>query len=231
MKRNLKKAFTLVEMLIVVIIIGILMAALLPKLKGAQERARDTARKANLSQLSTALEMYFNDKGIYPGGTCTADLKHSLVPQYLSSIPTDPQLWRITYWTKKGWCTQWSYGYTALYRNGAASGGAVLVANVEAEGRVGNFILPASPNAISFNPSAEKDMRMGRNVNVNTTDVGPGALNNNDWFKSANIAENATCKTTIVDSTKDKSYGCWGPAKLDNWAATANPYMVYVVFN
>ena len=40
-----KKAFTLVEMLIVVVIIGILAAALIPRLTGAQSKARDAARK------------------------------------------------------------------------------------------------------------------------------------------------------------------------------------------
>ncbi|MBQ9554473.1 type II secretion system protein [bacterium] len=49
--KNYKKAFTLVEMLIVVVIIGILSSALLPRLQGAQSAARDAARKSDLSQL------------------------------------------------------------------------------------------------------------------------------------------------------------------------------------
>ena len=65
MKLN-KKAFTLVEMLIVVVIIGILAAALLPKLLSAQGRARDTARKADLTQILTSLKMYYDDEGEYP---------------------------------------------------------------------------------------------------------------------------------------------------------------------
>jgi len=128
-------------MLIVVIIIGILMSALLPRLKGAQERARDTARKANLSQISTALEMYFNDKGTYPNGTCVEDIKKEIVPRYMSALPRDPQNWRITYGTKNDGCKDWIYGYTPLTKNGASSGWAVLVANIEAFWKVANYVL------------------------------------------------------------------------------------------
>lgn len=65
MKLNMKKAFTLVEMLIVIVIIGILAAALIPRLTGVQSRARDVARKADLSQISTALATYQLDNGSY----------------------------------------------------------------------------------------------------------------------------------------------------------------------
>lgn len=43
-----KKTFTLIEMLIVIVIIGILAAALVPRLQSVQSRARDTKRKADL---------------------------------------------------------------------------------------------------------------------------------------------------------------------------------------
>ncbi|MEI7477616.1 MAG: prepilin-type N-terminal cleavage/methylation domain-containing protein [bacterium] len=58
-----QKSFTLIEMLIVVVIIGILAAALIPRLQSVQARARDTKRKADLHQIGTALEIYKQDNG------------------------------------------------------------------------------------------------------------------------------------------------------------------------
>ena len=139
--KKLKKAFTLVEMMIVVIIIGILMGALLPKFQGAQKKARDTARKANLSTISTALLMRFNDEGDYPTWDCMSDITKKIVPNYLSSIPKDPQKSRITSWTNSNWCSGWVYAYSNIKKYGAAQWGSVVVANIEAFGNVANWVL------------------------------------------------------------------------------------------
>ncbi|MEI7477654.1 MAG: prepilin-type N-terminal cleavage/methylation domain-containing protein [bacterium] len=58
-----QKSFTLIEMLIVVVIIGILAAALIPRLQSVQARARDTKRVADIHQISTAFEIYKEDNG------------------------------------------------------------------------------------------------------------------------------------------------------------------------
>ena len=52
---NLRRAFTLVEMLLVVTIIGILAALVIPKIVGRSEQARATAAHADLSAIKTAL--------------------------------------------------------------------------------------------------------------------------------------------------------------------------------
>ena len=66
MKKNTLKAFTLVEMLIVIVIIGILIAALLPRMQSAQGRARDVSRKTALSQIQSAIVTYQTDHGDWP---------------------------------------------------------------------------------------------------------------------------------------------------------------------
>ena len=64
--KNFPKGFTLIELLIVITIIGILAAALLPSVLNAPARARDAARVADLSKISSALETYNADNGKYP---------------------------------------------------------------------------------------------------------------------------------------------------------------------
>ena len=63
---NKKKAFTLIEMLIVIVIIGILAAALIPRLSSARSRANDTARKADLQQLATLMNTSIMDTKTLP---------------------------------------------------------------------------------------------------------------------------------------------------------------------
>ena len=66
MKHKNFSGFTLIEMLIVIVIIGILAAALVPRLQSVQARARDTKRKVDLRSIYNANEIYFVDNGAYP---------------------------------------------------------------------------------------------------------------------------------------------------------------------
>jgi len=152
----MKKWFTLVEMLIVVVIIGILSAALLPRLQGAQASARDTARKADISTLGTAIVSYFNQKGQYP---CSWDCVAAMVPASniedmlkkqvdLSSLPADPTKWNAFSWLAysatalNSWTSAvpaWQYWYMIVTKNGVDKGWFILMARPETEGGA-NFV-------------------------------------------------------------------------------------------
>ncbi len=61
-------AFTLVELLLVLVILGVLAAIILPKFSGVSERSRVTATQTQLSTFKTALDAYEVDMGSYPKG-------------------------------------------------------------------------------------------------------------------------------------------------------------------
>jgi prepilin-type N-terminal cleavage/methylation domain-containing protein len=66
----MRKAFTLIEMLVVISLIGVLAAIALISFGSVQKSARDTTRKSDLKQYQTALEMYGNlTSGLFPSRT------------------------------------------------------------------------------------------------------------------------------------------------------------------
>jgi prepilin-type N-terminal cleavage/methylation domain-containing protein len=94
---NIKKGFTLVEILVVVAIIGILASIILVGLNSSRARARDTRRIADLQQVQNALELYFAANNYYPISISvwskaqgTGSLEAALVPSVVNQIPDDP---------------------------------------------------------------------------------------------------------------------------------------------
>lgn len=87
-----QKGFTLIEMLIVVAIIGILSAVILVGLGPTQRTGRDARRLADLKQVQTALELYFQKEGQYPNANSWTDLRNALKNAQIgvSDIPNDP---------------------------------------------------------------------------------------------------------------------------------------------
>ncbi|HGY9623831.1 TPA: type II secretion system major pseudopilin GspG [Pseudomonas putida] len=124
--RRTQRGFTLIEIMVVVIILGVLGALVLPNVMSRPDHAKLTAARTDIQSISTALEIYRLDNGRYPS---TAQGLDALVKRptvaplprqwnaqgYLKSTPTDP--WGSPYqYTSPG--THSSQGYD-LYSLGA----------------------------------------------------------------------------------------------------------------
>lgn len=68
-----RSGFTIVELLIVIVVVGILAAIIIVAYNGIQNRARETVAKEALSQSSKKLELYKVDTGSYPSNGNLAD--------------------------------------------------------------------------------------------------------------------------------------------------------------
>ena len=68
-KINTKTGFTIVELLIVIVVIGILAAITIVAFNGVQARAKDSTRSNDLTAIQKALELYKTDNGTYPNAT------------------------------------------------------------------------------------------------------------------------------------------------------------------
>lgn len=92
-----RRGFTLIEIMLVVIIIGILVAMLVPNIAGRSEQARKTAARTDIeSNLSTALDLYRMDVGQYP--TTEQGLSALITEPTASPVPTQ---WNGPYLKKK----------------------------------------------------------------------------------------------------------------------------------
>lgn len=65
-----RHGFTIVELLIVIVVIGILAAITVAAYNGVQAQARDNVRKQDLAQLAKATKLYAVDKGDYAEVNC-----------------------------------------------------------------------------------------------------------------------------------------------------------------
>jgi general secretion pathway protein G len=66
LRQRVQRGFTLVEIMVVVVIIGILGALVVPKLLGRTGESRVTAAKVDISTLNQALKLYKLDNQRYP---------------------------------------------------------------------------------------------------------------------------------------------------------------------
>ena len=110
--RNLyrkEKGFTLVELMVVIIILAVLTGIAIPSYMALRNRARQTAAKAEMTNMATAIELFMSDYSEYPGdglaeltleleGAAGGTLNGANQYVYMSSVPqTDPWGGAYTY--------------------------------------------------------------------------------------------------------------------------------------
>jgi len=106
--------FTLIEIMIVVIILAILAAAVIPRLTGRTQQAKESRAKADIETLSLALDLYAIDNGFFPSSTQGLnDLRAK------PTSPPVPTSWRGPYikrsTPKDPWGTPYKYASPGMH--------------------------------------------------------------------------------------------------------------------
>jgi general secretion pathway protein G len=123
MQAHRRRAFTLVELMLVLAILALLAGIVLPKLTGTKARANKDAAKTQISSFKTALDMFEADNGHYPKSLNDLMVKPRDVGsdwhQYLEKIPVDP--WEHPYiYVFPGRHNQTSYDLSSAGPDGQA---------------------------------------------------------------------------------------------------------------
>jgi general secretion pathway protein G len=100
-QRSNQDGFTLIEIMVVILILGLLATIVVQSLRGATDKAKRVKAQADIAELKTGLDRYYLDAGSYPttdqglqslvaapsGGNVPANYESG---GYLQSIPKDP---------------------------------------------------------------------------------------------------------------------------------------------
>jgi general secretion pathway protein G len=113
---KLKKCFTLVELMLVVVIIGALAAMIVPRMTGRSRQAKETIAKADiLSNIPSALDLYELDNGTYPSTEQGLEALRSKPAGF-----PEPTNWRGPYLKRKPldpWGSEYKYRYPSQHEN------------------------------------------------------------------------------------------------------------------
>jgi general secretion pathway protein G len=111
------RGFTLIELMVVIVILGILAGLIIPRIMGRPEEAKELKAKMQIESIETALKLYKLDNGVYP------DTEQGL--QALVEKPdtgTLPKKWRTGGYLEKGKVPKDPWGNDFIYLSPGAHG-------------------------------------------------------------------------------------------------------------
>jgi len=102
--------FTLIELMVVIVILGILVSFIAPRLMGRPDEAKQVKARIQMESLETAIKLYKLDNGIYPA---TEQGLQALVEQ--PQTGTLPKKWRKGGYLEKGKVPKDPWGNEFVY--------------------------------------------------------------------------------------------------------------------
>ena len=117
--------FTIIELMTVIIVLGILVAVVVVGYNGVQGRSRDAIRRSDISNITKALEQYYDDNGTYPAATYRSDnINWSTFSTALNGGPGGPVIDDLPKDPKNSGdpTLATGYGYSYYYYTAAACG-------------------------------------------------------------------------------------------------------------
>lgn len=105
-----KQGFTMLELMLAILIIGVLAAVAMPVYSNAVQKSKISRAQADLRTLESALSIYYAEKGEYP-----AELK-DLTPDYIKEVPESP-------WNSDTYKEDYSYKDGQVYLVGTSKNG------------------------------------------------------------------------------------------------------------
>ena len=109
--------FTLIELMVVIVILGILVSFIAPRLMGRPDEAKQVKARVQMESLETAIKLYKLDSGIYP---TTEQGLQALVEQ--PQTGTLPKKWRKGGYLEKGRVPKDPWGNEFVYLSPGAHG-------------------------------------------------------------------------------------------------------------
>ena len=110
LKQSDYRGFTLIELMVVIVILGILAGLIIPRIMGRPEEAKQLKAKMQIESLETALKLYKLDSGMYPD---TEQGLQALIEQPETGIV--PKNWRKQGYLEKGRLPKDPWGNEFVY--------------------------------------------------------------------------------------------------------------------